>query len=169
MAALTLTGAITFCLAVDMKIGFINSKVIFEKYEGTKEAQDRFNKEVSQWEQQASDLQAEIKGLKDQLDKQSLLLTSERKRQIEETMKEKMAIYQKFLSEKLGQEGEVYKRNAELTKPIVEKMQVIITKIAKDENYDFIFDQTAGGVIFAKPTFDLTDKVLLQLNKETAK
>jgi outer membrane protein len=157
-------------LAADLRLGFISSEEIFQKYEGTKEAQDKFNKEVAVWEQQATNMQKEIKDLQDQLEKQSLLLTNDRKREIEDKLKQKVATYQKFLQEKLNpQEGEAYKRNAELTKPIIDKINVIIAKIAKDENYDFIFDQKAGGIVFAKPAYDLTDRVILLLNKEGTK
>jgi Skp family chaperone for outer membrane proteins len=43
---------------------------------------------------------------------------------------------------------------------------LIIQKIAKDENYDFIFDARASGVVYAMPKYDLTERVLLLLNKE---
>ena len=57
-------------------------------------------------------------------------------------------------------------KNEELTKPIIEKINKIIEKIAKDENYDYIMDARAGGVIYGKPAFDLTERVLDILNKE---
>jgi|WetSurMetagenome_2_1015567.scaffolds.fasta_scaffold00149_21 outer membrane protein len=149
-----------------MKIGYINSEEIFRNYSGTKEAQAKFDKEVAKWEQDASTRQKEIKDLKDQLDKQSLLLSAERRAEIEAKLKQKMQEYQDFLQTKFGQKGEALSKNEELTKPIVEKIQKIIDKISKDDNYDFIFDARAGGVIFAKKTYDLTERVLNILNKE---
>ena len=155
-----------FLPAAEMKIGFINVEEIFKNFSGTKDAQDKFDKEVQKWEQDATNKQKEIKGLKDQLDKQSLLLSSERKAELEAKLKQKMTEYQDFLQTKFGQKGEVLAKNEELTKPIVEKIQKIIEKIAKDENYDYIFDARAGGVIYGKPAFDLTQRVLGILNKE---
>ncbi|MCX7726390.1 MAG: OmpH family outer membrane protein, partial [Chitinispirillaceae bacterium] len=81
----------------ELKIGYINSEIIFSEYEGTKEAQEKFNKEVAKWEQQASKMQQEIKDLKEQIDKQSLLLSSERKKALEDSLNQKMIQYQKFL------------------------------------------------------------------------
>jgi outer membrane protein len=74
--------------------------------------------------------------------------------------------HQKFLSDKFGQRGEALVKNEELMKPVVEKINKIIEKIAKDENFDFIFDIRMGGIVFAKPAYDLTDRVLAQLAKE---
>lgn len=153
-------------VSAEMKFGYINSEEIFSKYEGTKDAQEKFNKEVAKWEQEASERQKNMKELKDQLEKQSLLLSAERKKELEEKLKNKMVEYQEFLQTKFGQEGEAYQKNSALTKPIIEKINVIIDKIAKEERYDFIFDTRGGGVVYAKSAYNLTDRVLNLLNKE---
>jgi outer membrane protein len=150
----------------EMKIGFINSEEIFQRFEGTKDAQEKFNKEVAKWEQEASNRQKEMRDLKDQLEKQSLLLSSDRKKEIEDQLRTKMAEYEQFLQTKFGQKGEAVSKNEELTKPILEKINTILEKIAKEENYDYIFDTRAGGVVFAKKAYSLTERVLAQLNKE---
>ncbi|MBD3346033.1 MAG: OmpH family outer membrane protein [Chitinivibrionales bacterium] len=165
IAVLAVLGASSLIFA-ELKIGFINSQKIFKEYEGTKEAQEKFDKEAAKWEQEATDRQKEIKELQEQLEKQSLMLSSERRKELEDKIKQKYAQYQEFLQQKFGQEGEVVKKNVELTKPIIEKMRVIIDKIAKEEHYDYIFDESAGGVIFAKKGFDLTGRVLKVLNAQ---
>jgi outer membrane protein len=159
-------GGIAGIATAELKIGYINSERIFQEYEGTKEAQEKFNKEVAKWEQEATDRQKEMKDLKDQLEKQSLLLSAERKKEIENQLQTKMAEYQKFLQEKFGNEGEALKKNEDLTKPIVEKINVILEQIAKAENYDYIFDARLGGLVYAKPGYDLTERVLAAINKE---
>lgn len=164
VAALAVAALVSLASA-EMKIGYINSEEIFSRYEGTKDAQDKFNKEVAKWEQDASDRQKEMKDMKDQLEKQSLLLSSDRKKEIEASLQQKMIDYQEFLQTKFGQKGEALTKNEELTKPIIEKINLIIEKIAKEENYDYIFDARGGGVVFAKKTFDLTERVITVLNK----
>jgi len=165
VAALLIGAAVTLTWA-EMKIGYINSEQIFAEYEGTKEAQDKFNKEVAKWEQEASKRQKDIKDLKEQIEKQSLLLSNERKKALEDSLQAKLATYQEFLQKKFGQKGEALSKNEELTKPIVDKINKILEKIAKEENYDFIYDARAGGIVFAKKTYDLSDRVLQALNKE---
>jgi outer membrane protein len=150
----------------EMKLGYINSEAIFAEYEGTKEAQDKFNNEVAKWEQEASKKQQEIKDLKEQIDKQSLLLSAERKKALEDSLNQKMVTYQKFLQDKFGQKGEALVKNEELTKPIIEKINKIIEKIAKEENYDYIFDARAGAIVYAKKMYDLNQRVLEALAKE---
>jgi outer membrane protein len=167
VAALALLAAAAFgTVSAQMKLGFVNSEKIFTQFEGTKVAQEKFNKEVARWEQEASKRAKDITEMKEQLEKQSLLLSPERKKALEDSLRQKIILHEKFLQEKFGQRGEVLSKNEELTKPILEKIQKIIDKIAKDEQFDFIFDYRAGGVIFAKQSYDLTDRVLAQLAKE---
>jgi outer membrane protein len=75
--------------SAQLKLGFINAEEIFKNYTGTKEAQDKFDKEVAKWEQDATNRQKEMKEIKDQLDKQSLLLSAERKAELEAKHKKK--------------------------------------------------------------------------------
>ena len=120
--------------SAQLKLGYINSEVILGKYEGAKEAAEKLNKDVAKWEQEASKRQADLKALKDQIDKQSLLLSAERKKELEDSLQAKYISYQQFLQDKFGQKGEAYAKNEELSKPIVEKINRIIEKIAKDES-----------------------------------
>jgi outer membrane protein len=159
-----LAGAVA--VSAQLKVGFVNSEVILVKYEGAKEAADKLNKEVAKWEQEASKRQNELKALKDKIDKQSLLLSAERKKELEDSMQQKYTQYQQFLQDKFGQKGEAYSKNEELSKPIVEKVNRIIEKIAKEESFDFIFDARNGGLVYAMPKYDLTERVLMLLNKE---
>lgn len=167
IAALALFAAAAFSTAsAQLKIGYVNSEKIFTQFEGTKVAQDQFNKEVARWEQEASRRVKSITDLREHLEKQSLILSAERKKVLEDSLRQMVITHEKFLQEKFGQRGEVLSKNEQLTKPILEKIQRIIDKIAKDEQYDFVFDWRSGGVVFAKPAYDLTDKVLAQLAKE---
>jgi outer membrane protein len=166
VAAVALVTVALGTASAQMKLGYVNSEKIFTQFEGTKIAQEKFNKEVAKWEQEASKRAKEITEMKDQLEKQSLLLSAERKKSLEDSLRQKIILHEKFLQEKFGQRGDVLSKNEELTKPILEKIQKIIDKIAKDEQFDFIFDYRTGGVVFAKPAYDLTDRVLAQLAKE---
>ena len=159
-------GIAALSASAQLKMGYVNSEIILSKYAGTKEAQDKFNKEQAKWEQEGSQRKNEVTALKDQIDKQSLLLSAERKKELEDSLQQKYIQYQQFLQDKFGQKGEIYTKEEELMKPIIDKINLIIQKIAKDENYDFFFDARANGVVYAMPKYDLTERVLLLLNKE---
>jgi len=98
----------------ELKIGFINSEKILLDYEGTKSAEEKLKKEYAKWEQEATERQKKMKEMKEQLDKQSLLLSAERKKEIESELEREYIEYNKFLQEKFGQQGDAAKRNDEL-------------------------------------------------------
>jgi outer membrane protein len=162
---LTLFATVSSALA-QIKVGYISSDAILEKSEDAKTAKEKLLKLQAAWEQEGTNRQKEIKSLGDQIDKQSLLLSAERKKELEDSLQQKYTQYQKFMQDKFSEKGEWYSKNTELMKPISEKVQRIIDKIAKEENFDFIFDARAGGIIYALPKYDLTDRVLMLLNKE---
>lgn len=146
-----------------LKLGYVNSDAILEQYSGTKAAEEELRKQYAQWEQEASKKEQNIRNMQENLQKQALLLSEDRKNQINKELQDSLASYQKYLQDKFGQQGEAAQKNNELLRPIVEKVNNIINKIAADENYDFIFDSKAG-VVFAKKSYDLTDKVIKALN-----
>ena len=43
--------------------------------------------------------------------------------------------------------------------------QHVLQKIGDEDGFDFILDVVQGVVLYAKPEFDITDRVLEELNK----
>ena len=60
---------------------------------------------------------------------------------------------------------EIQKKERDLTKPIIDKMQKIISDLAKKEGYTAILEKSEQLVLFAQPSIDLTDKVVKEYNK----
>ena len=65
----------------------------------------------------------------------------------------------------MGPEGEIYRKQAELVGPVLEKIKSVIEKVGKENEYDYIFDTVAGNILYAEPVHDLTDKVLYELKR----
>jgi len=162
LATLILTSV---AVAKDMKIGFIRSDYIFANYKETKDAQDRYDKEVSKWEKEAAEKEKKIKDLMEQVEKQGLLMSEEKKKSTIEEINRLKVEYQQFIAKVFGKDGEALKKNTEYTKPILKKINAILDEIGKNEAYDFIFDATSGGVVFAKDAHDLSDRIIKELNK----
>jgi outer membrane protein len=160
------TAIIVSAAMAEMKIGMVNSSTIINKYEGFKEGQEKINKETAKWDQSLSDKYKEIRKLKEQLDQRSLVLSADRKKELQDSIANKETQARQEEQRIYSKNGEIEKRNIELSKPIVEKINRIIEKIAKDENFDMIIDSYVGGVIYAMPKYDLTERVLMLLNKE---
>lgn len=148
----------------ELKIGFINSDKILSEYPEFKDATEKMEKEKAKWEQEATNRQKKLLEMKDQLEKQGMLLSAERKREIEAQMQKEYADLNKYVQEGMDPEGEMAKKQYDLVSPIIEKINKILDDIAKAQNYDFIFDAKGGSLVFAKKAYDLTEEVMKKLN-----
>jgi len=152
--------------AAQLKIAHVDSKIIFEGYKKTKTVQKQYDDQVSKWEQDAAKMQRELTEMKERLDKQSLMLSPEKKKEMESNLLKKQSQYQQFVQKIYGREGDLFQKNQEYSGPILKKINKKIQDVAKQEGYDMVLDRATGSVVFWGSENDLTQKVLDQLNKE---
>ncbi|MEO6095083.1 MAG: OmpH family outer membrane protein [Fibrobacteria bacterium] len=152
--------------AADLKIAHVDSKLVFDKYADTKKAQKEYDKQVQKWEQDAATKQKSLMELKDKLEKQSLMLSEEKKKEMEADFLKKKSEYEQFVQQIYGKDGALFQKNEEFSGPIITKIKKTIQDVANQEGYDMVFDRAAGAVVFWKKDNDLTQKVIDVLNKE---
>lgn len=151
----------------DIKIGWLNSHKILNEYNEAIEVQKRIDQERQKIQNELQNIQDQFERKSKELENQSLLLSDERKLEMQ---KELEALYikgQQMQLQQLGPEGELVKRQDQLMQPIIEKIQEVINKIAKDEKYDWVFDSANGVILYVKEQekFDLTQQIIDELNK----
>jgi len=152
--------------AADLKIAHVDSKMIFDKYADTKKAQKEYDKQVQKWEQEAATKQKTLMELKEKLEKQSLMLSEEKKKEMEADFLKKKSEYEQFVQQIYGKDGALFQKNEEFSGPIITKIKKTIQDVANQEGYDMVFDRAAGAVVFWKKDNDLSQKVIDMLNKE---
>jgi outer membrane protein len=104
--------------------------------------------------------------MKDKLDKQSLMLSEEKKKEMEADFLKKKSEYEQFVQQVYGKDGQLFQKNEEFSGPIIAKIKKTIQDVANQEGYDLVIDRAAGAVVFWKKDNDLTQKVIDILNKE---
>ena len=152
--------------AQDVKIGYIDTVNIFAQFKETVEAEEVYKKELDQWKKDAAEMEAEIAQLREELQSQSLMLSEEKLAEKKLVLEQKYRDYQQYMNDVFGEEGAAAQRNKELTAPIVEKINAVITQIAEEEGYTIIFDAAQGNIVYAKKAIDLTEKVLERLQAQ---
>ncbi len=149
-----------------LKIGYINSQKVLEKFKDAIDVKKQLADLNTQWESEAKDKQLEITKLQDQLESQSLLLSDQRKQEKVQQIQTLGQQYQLFLQTKWGQQGEGVKKEVELLQPVYEKINTAIKEIGQAEGYQYIFDVVAGNILYASDDQpDLTEKLLVELHK----
>ncbi len=148
-----------------LKIRYINSQRILAEYPEAQEIQKKLDELRAGYEKEYNQMLQEYDRLAKELESQSLLLSPEKKAEKEKQLQELGIRIEKYRLEKLGPEGEFFQQNQKLTQPLFDKINQVIQKVAEEEGYDFILDVVQGVVLFAKPEYDVTDRILEELNK----
>lgn len=162
LAALLVSGTVS---AEDgLRVAHVDSKLIFEGYKGTKKAQEEYDRQVAKWEQQANLLQKELAAIKEKLDKQALMLSDEKRKELEADYAKKNTELKEFIDRVYGRSGELITENEKVSAPIISLIKKAVTEIALQEGYDMVVDRATGSVLFWKDENDLTKKVLDYLN-----
>ncbi len=147
-----------------LRVAHVDSKLVFEGYKGTKKAQEEYDRQVAKWEQQANLLQKELAAIKEKLDKQSLMLSDEKRKELEADYAKKNTELKEFIDRVYGRTGELITENEKVSAPIISLIKKAVTEIALQEGYDMVIDRATGAVLFWKNENDLTQKVLDYLN-----
>ena len=120
------------------------------------------------YENQAKDSEAKLLKLQEDFRRQELLMSEARKAELQAEFEGKVQQLQQFTQEKFGPEGELMRKNIELSEPIFKKINDAIQVMAEEEGHDFIFDAAApsSGQVFAKESYDLTEQLLEKMQEE---
>lgn len=169
MRCVNLTILAVFLMAVSLagqsRIAFIDSDRLRKEYKDFLEAQRQYDKEVESWQREAEQKRTELEKLQDEYDRQSLLLSEDKRKEMEMRIRDKRKEYEEYLASIFGESGKAVRRNAELTKPLLDKINSVLQELATSERIDIILDIGSGAVAYGKPELDLTDKLLEKLNK----
>lgn len=148
------------------KVGYVDSQRIFGELPEFKEAEAKFNKEVEDWEAQATDMKTEIDSILAEQEKNSLVWSATKKQEVESRLMAKQDTLQQFLDITFGPSGKAERRMNELSQPLKERVIAVIRRIAIEKDYDMVLDASVVSIAFAKESLDLTEEVISEISKE---
>lgn len=150
----------------ELKIGYVDSQKIMAQYQEAIDAQNRLEEIRNQYQAEYENKVREYQEMAQEIDSQSLLLSEDKKKEKLRLLQEKATEIDQYKFEKLNPEGgEFYRKNQEIFKPVIDKINLVIQKIGRVEEYDYIIDASSGSLLHALPKYDLTEQVLEELNR----
>jgi outer membrane protein len=137
----------SFAFAQSPKLGYINSRELLEMMPEIKKAdsnlqiyaksfQDQLQSMSKEFEKKGQDYQAQEKTMTDAVK--------------EVKMKELQDLQNRIESTNQSAQDKVAKKKEELYSPILDKADKAIKEVAKEKGYDYIFDASAGMLLYAK-------------------
>lgn len=155
---------LTVSLVAQQKIGYVDSKVIIDNMQDAKDAQKTLDGFVTQWKSQISTLNDSLSLIKDDFEKKKLILTENIKKQKEEDIASLGRRIEDYKTEKFGESGEYFRKQDELMKPIQDRVFKAIADVAKEGDYDFVFDRSTELImLYMNEKYDITSQVMKKL------
>ncbi len=152
--------AALFCTAAfSQDIAVVDSERIFETLGSVTDARELLEEELENWQAHADSLQLEVDQIRADLER-TLVMSPERRMEREALLEEKERGLEEYLTEVFGPGGLLERRNEELVAPIVVAINEAVREIATEEGFAVVLDSSAGQVVFADPTLDITDLVM---------
>jgi len=146
--------------AVDAKLGTVDMQKILMLSDAGKDAKEQLSLRAAKYEAEKNVKEEELKKLKGELEKQSVLLSESARGGKEKDYQQKLKEYQRFLKD--AQE-DLQAKNDEFTNRIVDEIVKLVQEYGKKSGFTFIFVKNES-MIFMDDRIDLTDELLKQFN-----
>ena len=157
--------AATPVFAADVRLGYIDMQRALNASDAGKEAKEQLAARVKKYQDEINAKQVEIKKLKDDLEKQGMLLSESARASKEKDYQQRLKEFQRFTKDA---QDELQGKDEEYTRKILESMEKVIKDFGRKNGYTFIFVKNEG-LLFADDKADVTEEVLKLLNASRKK
>jgi len=152
------------CWAASPKIGYFDIQTVLAKSTWGQRAKREFEQKQTRIKGEMEGKANQFKKLREEYEKKAPMLDEAARTKKAKELVEKQQEGEKAL---MQSNAELNKLSNDLTGPIVDKILQIVIDIGKKEKYDFIFEVGKGGIVYAKDEYNLTERVVKELNKVT--
>ena len=145
-------------------IVYVDSRYILENIPEFNTAQDELNNLSEEWEKEINIMKEEVERLYRNYQASQYLLPEAKKKKEEEKIIKKEQDVKTLTKQRFGPEGELYQKQEQLIRPIMDLIYSAINKFADEGKYDIIFDKSSDLImLFSNPELDKSDEILEKL------
>ena len=157
---ITFAGMIT-TVSAQLKIGYILSERIRTEFEEFKEAESQLQLEYRKVQFEFDQMVLKLDSLKQDYEVKRLMAL-DKGESIKQELEQMERSIQNYQAEKIGPQGELMRKQAQMEYEILGKVKKAVDKVAIDGGFDYIIDASVG-LLYFKSEFDRTDDVLHEL------
>lgn len=146
--------------AEESKIGSVDIQKILLMSDAGKAAKEQLAMKAAKYEAEKNAKEDELKKLKNELEKQSVLLSETARSAKEKDYQQRLKEYQRFLKDA---QDDLQSKNDELTNKIVEEIVKLIQEYGRKNTFSAIFVKNES-MVYIDEKIDLTDELLKEFN-----
>lgn len=147
--------------AENIKIGVINMQQVVRGSKAGKQAMAKLQKKFEKVQKDLKAKQDKLKKLKKEFDQKASLMNEESRIKQQRKLQRKLAEYRQ---DEEDAKVEMQQEEAKLMEPIVKKLEKVVTKIGKEENFTMILEKNMPGMYYISPKIDITQMVIKKFN-----
>ena len=147
------------------KIGVIDTNYILSQLPQYKDAEQRMNNQIAQWQSEIQAMQADYEKKKAALENERVLLVGDQLKQREKEVEDLDKKIKTIINGRFGTKGEINNARNNLAKPFQDQIWNAIKTVSEKNTLGIVLDKTDNNVLFLEKRYDYTDKVLNLLLK----
>ena len=148
-------------VSAQLKIGYILSERIRTEFEEFKEAESQLQLEYRKVQFEFDQMVLKLDSLKQDYEVKRLMAL-DKGESIKQELEQMERSIQNYQAEKIGPQGELMRKQAQMEYEILGKVKKAVDKVAIDGGFDYIIDASVG-LLYFKSEYDRTDDVLHEL------
>jgi len=147
------------------KFAYVDTEYILNNIPAYKEAQEQLNKLTVQWQKEIETEYADIDKLYKQFQVDKLLLSEEMKNKREQEIMQKEKDAKQLQKKRFGPDGDRFKKEQELIKPIQDEVYNAVKDIASSGDFGVIFDAASSSLtmLYTNSKYDISDDILKKM------
>ena len=157
-----LTIFLSFSAQANFKAAYIDMQSAIQATSAGRKAKSKLEKEFNKKKDQLKKKETSLKKRAKEFEKKMMVLSEKKRIEQQTELQKEMMAFQKELGES---QVSIQKKEREMTKPILIKLQKIIAQVAKEKGYSMIFEKSEHSVMWAKTDLDITDMVVKKFEK----
>ncbi len=159
-----LFGGFTSFAANAQRVAVVEITRILESMDDYKKAQTQLDEQSATWRQEINGELDKIKGLYNKYQAELPLMNEETRKKREEEITNREKQVRDLQRERFGENGQIYKKQQDLIKPIQDRVYKARDNYAAERGYDLILDKSsASGILFVNSNIDKTDDVMKKI------
>lgn len=143
------------------KYAYVDTEYIMDNIPEYEDAQKQIEELSVKWQKEIEEKFMEIDALYKKYQNEKPLLTVDMQNRLENEILQKEKLAKDLQKKRFGNNGDLYKRRAELIRPIQDKVYNAIETKAKQRQYVFVFDRSNNAnILYADQKIDISNEIL---------
>ncbi len=163
---IALTALCIGCLlpAAAQKFAMVDMEYIMSNIPAYERANEQLNQTSKKWQAEVEALDNQAKTLYKNYQNEAVFLSEAQKKEREQAIVDKEKEASELRKKYFGPQGELYKKQQSLIKPIQDDIYAACKKVCEEKGYQVIFDRASiQGAMYVSPRIDVTDEVIAKL------